>query len=532
MYYFSLIFAVLFLPAALIVYQLLPQKYRYIALLVFNVIFFSYTGMRRFIYPLLAGGITFFAGLLLEYLFAKQKERVKAEEDKENKKKIKKSYLIKTRTVMIVSIAALVLLILHVKYTDFFIENINSIAQKMGNDHRIPLKEFVLPLGISFYTLQSIGYIVDVYWRKITAEKNFLKVLTYITFFPTIMEGPIVSFLEVKEDLFSGKGIVFDNVYSGYIRLLYGCMKKLVIADRLNPAVKYLFTEIGETNGTEVACAAVLFTVMEYMDFSGSIDMVIGVAKMFGIKLPENFKQPFFAKNATEFWRRWHITLGVWLKTYIFYPVSMSGLVRKFSKFAKEKKLNNHFKNMVVSAISLLPVWLINGLWHGPSWTYISYGIYYFIVIMLELIFEPLGDLILEKLKTTRENPVVTVIRVLKNWIVIFLGEIVFRVSNMFGAVVMYRKFFTEPGRVFSNGAFLNWGINGVDYVIALIFLLVVLAVDIWKEKNKGELLSDRIMLCPAYLRVAAVLFLAVSILILGLYGPGFLEVDLIYANF
>ena len=258
-------------------------------------------------------------------------------------------------------------------------------------------------------------------------------------------------------------------------------MKKLVIADRLYPAVNTLFDMSRDPHGAEIAAAAILFTVMEYMDFSGCMDMVVGCGRIFGVKLPENFKQPFFARNASEFWRRWHISLGVWFKTYIFYPVSMSGLAKKWGKFSKDR-VGKHTSKMVASAMALLPVWLCNGLWHGPKWTYIFYGVFYFVIIMIELIFEPLGDKLLERMKLTRENKAVDIIRILRTWIVILFS------------------------------------------------LLIVIVVNVMREK--GTDVAAGLLQKPLVLRWALAFGLIFIVLIFGLYGPGYQEVDLIYAGF
>ena len=187
--------------------------------------------------------------------------------------------------------------------------------------------------------------------------------LLFLSFFPTLMEGPIAPYVEIKDALYAGESIVPENIIRGYIRLFWGILKKLVIADRLFPAVNALFDTGTERKGLEIVAATVLFTVMEYMDFSGCMDMVLGFGTVFGVTLPENFRQPFFARNASEFWRRWHISLGVWFKTYIFYPVSMSGLVKKWNKFAKDR-CGKHLTRVVASSFALLPVWISNGLWH------------------------------------------------------------------------------------------------------------------------------------------------------------------------
>lgn len=546
MAYYKLAFGAIFLPGTILLYQIFPKKIRWFILLLVSLAYYytySSIGVRIFLYPAAATAVTFLIGHFLEKLDKIKSEKVKSvvtedasgnprskDEIRKEKSDIRDSYTKKSRIVLTIGILALIGMLLYLKYSDFFIENVNHIFEAAGSEKRFALKNLLLPLGISFYSMQAIGYMVDVYWKKVAAEKNPLKLLLFLTFFPTIVEGPIAAYTDIHEDLFKGDSIDPENVIQGYIRIIWGAMKKLVIADRLYPAVNLLFDSSSSIRGFEVIAAAVLFTVMEYMDFSGSIDMVLGCSKIFGIALPENFRQPFFARNASEFWRRWHISLGVWFKTYIFYPVSIGSLAKKWGKFAKGR-FSKHPTKMVVSAMALLPVWLCNGLWHGPKWTYIFYGVFYFVVILTELIFEPLGDKCLEKLKLTRKSAGVEITRILRTWIVIFAGELFFRANTLKDGFIMFGNIFRSFNpSIFWNGTALGWGLDIADWAVVFIMLMVVIVVSVIKERGvdiTGELLRR-----PLLLRWGLTLGLIMVLLIFGLYGPGFEEVDMIYAGF
>lgn len=546
MAYYTLAFGVVFLPVAIILYQIFPKKFRWCALLLMSLAYYftySSVGVRIFLYPITTAAVCFIIGHFLEKLDKKKAsltDLVRTEDDngkarpkdeiRKEKSEIRDSYLKKSRAVLAIGILLLIAMLLYLKYTNFFIENINHIFEAAGSEKHFALKHLLLPLGISFYTMQAIGYMVDVYWKKVAAEKNPLKLLLFITFFPTIVEGPIASYNDIHEDLFRGSSIDPENIIQGYIRIIWGAVKKLVIADRLYPAVNLLFDSSTTLRGFEVIAAAVLFTVMEYMDFSGSIDMVLGCGRIFGIGLPENFRQPFFARNASEFWRRWHISLGVWFKTYIFYPVSIGSLAKKWNKFAKGR-FSKHPTKMVVSAMALLPVWLSNGLWHGPKWTYIFYGIFYFFIILIELIFEPLGDKLLDKLKLTRKSKGVEVIRILRTWIVIFIGELFFRANSLKDGFIMFGNIFKSfnPSIVW-NGSALSWGIDLADWIVVFVMLIIVLIVGIIRER--GVEITAALLEKPMILRWGLTLGLIMILLVFGLYGPGFQEVDLIYAGF
>ena len=211
--------------------------------------------------------------------------------------------------------------------------------------------------------MQAVAYIFDVYRRKIPADRNLLRLALFMGFFPQIMEGPICRYSETAEQLWAAPMLRYQNLTFGLQRILFGLMKKIVIADRLNLLIKNIFTGYESYDGFVIAVAAVCYTIQLYMDFSGAMDLVIGSGQIFGMKLPENFQRPFFSKTISEFWKRWHITLGAWFKDYIFYPLSMSKPLKKLTARAR-KRLGNHFGPLLSGAIALFCVWLCNGLWH------------------------------------------------------------------------------------------------------------------------------------------------------------------------
>ena len=316
MLYYNLFFGLFFLPITILIYQLLPKRFRWVILLIASLGFYcTNIYANLIIYLLIAAAITYIAGLLLDKMNKDRKAALKnipkEKSGKEAKAAVKAKYQRRSKLILVAGILLSLSFLLYLKYYNFFADNINLIFKASQDNPILPAKAIVLPIGISFYTMQAISYMADIYWGKFEAQKNPLKILLFLSFFPTIIEGPIALYAEMKDRLYEGNPIDADNVVRGYIRIFWGIMKKLVIADRLYPAVVYLFNPDNHIKGVEVIAAAVLFTIMEYMDFSGCMDMVIGIGTVFGIELPENFRQPFLARNASEFWRRWHISLGV-----------------------------------------------------------------------------------------------------------------------------------------------------------------------------------------------------------------------------
>ncbi len=529
MTYNDYIYFLMFLPASLIVYQLLNQKIRYISLLMFSLAFVSLFGISSIFFPFVIAAIIYITALMLE----RQKthcESVLKQTDREQKKAIKSRFTKKKRIILASGVLLTLSMLVILKYFDFFAEAINHIRGAANTGEKISMLHIIAPIGISFYTLQAIGYMADVYWGKTPAEKNYFKLLLFLCFFPTVMEGPICSYTDIKGSLFRGESLKSDNLAYGSIRIVWGLFKKIVVADRLYVIVAALFDRVESYSGAYIVIAAISYTIQLYMEFSGCMDIVIGSGRLFGITLPENFRQPFLSKNASEFWRRWHITLGVWLKTYIFYPVSMSGAAKKWNQFGKEK-LSRHFTMLVVSALALFPVWVCNGLWHGAGWNYIFYGMYYFVVIMLELILEPVGKGITNTLKIAENNKLISFLRIFKTWIIIFIGELFFRANSLKQGFSMFFAMFKDfHFSTFTNGSIYALGLSKADFLAAVVGAIIVFAVGIIRERHGNilEIIGEK----KLYIRWTIYIALILAVIIFGAYGAGYTEVDFIYADF
>lgn len=222
---------------------------------------------------------------------------------------------------------------------------------------------------------------MDVQRGVTKADTNLLRLTLFISFFPQIVEGPICRYDQTAQQLWDAKPITYENLTLGLQRIAYGMMKKIIIADRLNPLVRNVFNNYTDFDGGVIALAAVCYTVQLYMDFSGSMDAVTGTAQILGVTMPENFRQPFFSKTISEFWKRWHITLRTWFKDYVFYPVVTLKPLEKLTSAAR-KRLGNHYGPLLASAVALFCVWFCNGLWHGAAWSYLFFGMYHFVLIL------------------------------------------------------------------------------------------------------------------------------------------------------
>ena len=383
MSYHNPVYLFLFLPAVLLAYQLTPRKRRWILLLFAGYFFFWTISGKLVLYLIGTTFFTHYIGLWLDLLKTSCKEKGEKEKklEKGREKAVRTQYRKKERLVLALGVCTLLGALACLKYYNFFAQNANLILEHAGQRGIFQVKTLLLPVGISFYTLQAISYMADVYWEKIRPQRHLGKLALFLGFFPQIMEGPISMYGQTGEALWKGEDLRGENLSAGCARILWGLFKKMIIADRLYVLVTAVFEHYQDYNGSIVAFAAIAYTLQLYMEFSGCMDIVIGSGRLFGVTLPENFCRPFASENAAQFWRRWHITLGTWLKTYVFYPLSVSRMVKKWNRFGK-KHLGKYFTRLGATALCLFPVWLCNGLWHGASWNYIFYGMYYFVILL------------------------------------------------------------------------------------------------------------------------------------------------------
>lgn len=522
-------FAFLFLPCIIFLYNIFPQKIRRIILLLTGYIFFFLCSGYLFVFLILSTLSIYFAGIKLKK-YDEEKDNILKNASLDDKKIIKEKYKKKKKRVLALTIIFNLLFLATFKYLKFFTININTILKFFSVNYSFKVLKLISPIGISYYTLEAISYLVDVYNNKIEADKNILRLSIYLSFFPQIMEGPITNYNETAYDLYEAKKSTYKNCCFGYQRILYGFAKKLVIADRLNPLVKEVFNNYSTYSGLAILLAVVGYTLMLYSEFSGTMDVVIGTGEIFGIKIPENFREPFFAKNISEFWSRWHITLGRWFKEYIFYPVSLSKKCKKITINAR-KKLGNRFGPLVSGSIALLSVWLLNGLWHGAGWTYIFYGIYHFTLILLGNLFEPTIASICKKIKINRENIVYRIFRSVKMTIFVFIGELFFRAPTIKSGFAMLTKIFTDFNfKGLKNGEILSLGLDIKDYILLIITVILLFIIGLIKEKgiNIREKISEKNIV----FRWTIYFLLIFIIIIFGAYGPGYDPVDPIYADF
>lgn len=345
---------ILFVALCVLIYYIVPGRFRWWVLLAGSYAYYLAAGAEYLVFILFSTAVTYICGRLIGGCGDTDKKKAKA--------------------ILIIGLILNFGMLGGVKYTNFILENINSLLHM-----EIPGIRILLPLGISFYTFQSSGYMLDVYWKRTQAEKNLFRYGLFVSFFPQLLQGPIGRHSRLAPQLYEGHAFAWEHIARGAERILWGFFKKMVLADWSAVFVEAIFGAPEQYHGLAIF-GVLLYSVQLYADFSGGMDVVIGIAQMFGITLDENFKRPYFATSITDFWHRWHITLGTWMKDYIFYPLSLSRGMNRFGKWGKEHFGKKTGRKLPICLANLVVFFLV-GVWHGAAWKYIAYGLYNGIII-------------------------------------------------------------------------------------------------------------------------------------------------------
>ena len=356
----------LFALAAVVLYYLFPKRLRKYVLLAASILFYLTYGVR------MAGYLA--ATILLTYLFGLWLDRLAAfrpaAETKEERKRQKRANDRKKRRVLALSLVLNFASLALLKYGGFLASSVNAV---LGTE--LPLPHFLLPLGISFYIFQTSAYLIDISRGKHRAERSFLRYALFVCYFPQLVQGPINRFADLQPQLAEGNDFSWDNIQHGFLRMLYGVLKKAMIADTLAPIVANIYGGYAAYPGIICFLGAALYCIQLYCDFSGGIDLMMGISRLFGISMQENFCRPYFSVSLSDFWRRWHISLGEWMKDYLFYPLALSKPFGRLAQFCRRHMPLDAAKCIVPSLCTFL-VFLAVGVWQGPGMANIAYGLW------------------------------------------------------------------------------------------------------------------------------------------------------------
>lgn len=525
-----------FVAIVCILYFIFPKKAKWVVLLVSSYIFYFLSSSKLIVFLLLTTLSIYLAALILGKIDSKAKEKCKNiegkdEKSKELKKQIKNKAKTNKKWVITITILINFGILAFLKYFNFMAENLNSLFGLFNFQIEIPFKNFILPLGISYYTLQAISYVIDVYRGKYLPDKNIGRVALFVSFFPQIVEGPIGRYDHLAHQLYEPHKFNYKNAKFGIQLMLWGYFKKMVIADRAALFVNEVFAHYTNYAGVTVILAIILYTIQIYAEFSGCMDIVRGIAQIMGIEMAENFKRPFFSKSVQEFWRRWHITLGAWLKDYIFYPISFSKLTINITNGAKKVFKNSYISKLIPAAFALFFVWLGNGIWHGASWKYIFYGLYYYIIMIMGMLLEPLGNKLIKTFKINTKAFSYRLWQMIRTTGFVLIGMMIFRSHSLQDAWNMFCSIFTfkQIGTLL-NGTLFNIGCIPQDFVVLAIGVAIMFVVSLLQEK--GYHIREKISKQNLPFRWILYYGIIFAIIILGIYGPGYAASDFIYGQF
>lgn len=494
---FNSINFMIFFPIVIAVYFIIPRKLRSIWLLLASYYFYMSWNAK---YALLIGFST-----IVTYFTARAIEGVD-----NNDKRLRKEILI---AGIVINLAILIIF----KYADFAIDTVDAVMNRIGLtgiDYRLNL---LLPVGISFYTFQAIGYVIDVYRGETVAETNIIRYALFVSFFPQLVAGPIErsknllgQLRKIEEiDLFNAK-----RVTSGAILMIWGLFLKMVISDRIAILVDNVFDNYRMQGGTALILAAIGFSIQIYCDFNSYSTVAIGAARVMGFSLMENFNSPYFANSIRDFWGRWHISLSTWFRDYLYIPLGGN----------RKGKLRKHINRMIV--------FLVSGLWHGANFTFIVWGGIHGLYQTIGELLRPIRDRVNDRIQVNTTCFSYRFGQIIVTDILAVFAWIFFRADTLTDAMRFIKRIFTrfDPWQLFNGGIF-ELGLDRIEMNILVVALLVLLAVDLMKYL-KGKTIDAFLMEQNLWFEWIVIILFILALFIFGEYGPAFDAKQFIYFQF
>ncbi|MDD2216569.1 MAG: MBOAT family protein, partial [Eubacteriales bacterium] len=434
----------LFFPIVVLLHFALPHKVRYLWLLVASYYFYMCWNPKYALLIAISTLITYTSGLLI---------------GKESPKWLKKLWVF-------LSMSSNLAILFFFKYFDFFIENVNRILSYVGMELITPTFDVILPVGISFYTFQALSYTMDVYRGEIYTEKNLFKYALFVSFFPQLVAGPIERSKNLLVQISQRHYFDYERVKSGLLIMLWGFFMKLVIADRVAILVNTVYNDYTNYMGIPLILATIFFGIQIYCDFASYSAIAIGSAQVLGFRLMDNFKQPYFSRSITEFWRRWHISLSTWFRDYLYIPLggNRKGTVRKY--------------------LHIMIVFLVSGLWHGANWTFVIWGFLHGAFQVIGQITYPLKIKITDKLGINREASSYKLGQMLITFMLVNFAWIFFRAPSYTAAKGIIHNMTAQWNPwVFTDGSLYLLGLSQKSFCVAIGAVVILLCVSIAQYK-------------------------------------------------
>ncbi|MBO5883573.1 MAG: MBOAT family protein [Clostridia bacterium] len=513
------------------VYFATPCRFRWVTLLLAGYVFYAFSGLENFIFILATTVSSYIASMVMKGMADREDAYISANKesmDKDAKRAYRAKEKKKRRAVLIVALVFNFGILATLKYSAFAVNTVNGISGLFGaTPMRLP--SLLLPLGISFYTFGTMGYLIDAYRGRAKVEKNPAKLALFVSFFPSLIQGPISRFSELEPQLVDPKPFSSKVFFFGLQRIIWGFFKKLVIADRILVAMNMLLGSPDSYGGGYVFILIIFYSIQIYADFTGGIDITIGIAEALGIKLAENFKRPFSSKTTKEYWERWHITMGSWFRDYIFYPMSFSRSMMNLSKKA-QKRLGKNIGAKIPLYISSIVTWFVTGIWHGAGWNFIVWGLLNCAVILVSDELTPLYRRFHSKFPKLAENKAYLCFMSVRTFLLMGVIRSLDCYRNVGRSFAMWGSMFTSRGwGDMLRGGMFDLGLSLFDYAVIGIGCIVMYTVSKISGDDRviRDKLYDRPILCASLMTL-----LTLSVLLLGAYSIGYDASSFIYNQF
>lgn len=538
MTYTSFMFAVFALLTILVYYLMPSKKYQWVVLLIASFIFYMYNSYRFAFYIACTTASIYFAAKYIEDYARSTKDLAKKKKTELSRSEIKAFKKERKKREQLILAIALILnfgILFILKYYNFMV---GGLFELLGfSKSETPFIKLFLPLGISFYTFQATGYLIDVYRGLVKAERNFFKFALFVSFFPQTIQGPISEFEQLGNQLTQEHKPEWIRFKLGCQLILWGLFKKLVIADRAIYFIQKCTNHYTQYNGLVIFLVGLTYALQLYTDFSGGIDISRGIAKILGIDMIDNFKRPYFSQSLGEYWRRWHISLGAWMKKYVFYSLAMSNTFMKLSNRIKkgEKKpsaVRMHLAKTLPSALAIFVVFMFVGLWHGANSKYVAFGVWNGAILMLSMLLKPVFLRMNEIFHVKDTSVFWKLFRIIRTFILVLVGYY-FDIAKDFKSAV----------DMMSRSVF-DWNISLAmqqlpkmlpqiqDHIILFVASIILFVCSILQERKDAESPGELTHSHSAVLQWIVIFIEILLVAIFGVYGTGADPADFVYMQF
>jgi len=413
-------------------------------------------------------------------------------------------------------------------YFKFFIKSFELVRDFLLL-HSITISSLIVPIGFSYYTLSLVGYLVDVYHGKHAPEDSFICFFGFATFFPAIIQGPINLYREFGTQIKSIHFPEYNRIVQGLQRSLWGYIKKVVIADRIGIIVNNILTD-SEATGFLLLWGMILYGFQIYADFSGGIDVIMGISETLGFNLKENFRFPLLAGSVTEFWKKWHISLGDFMEKYVYYPIVLNHKIVKFSK----KIRNKYLQRCMSATIASIVVFVIVGIWHGTGWNYVIYGCYQAFFVSSAILFAPVYKSMKKRIRLNEDCISWKFFTIARTVFLLTIGRYFIKATNITNTFGMLERTFMYPSikrwNIIIDGTLTGYGLDYKNLVMMYLGIFMLIAIDILHSRKIEirKLIMSQDVVFRFAVNIAAILFL----IVFGIYGPGFDKASYIYESF